>query len=214
MRPGSEFFVRSGRRGRVPRDRFTCGCRVRLFNLRDAPSRPLDWNASSSNREHVGTILSVHRRGEIAPLGLVSAHIRQARPSDAAAMHRVRMSVQENKLVSVALSERDYLLAVTETGRGWVVEWQGGIVAFAIGNSESGSIWALFTEPGHEGQGYGRQLHDIMVAWLWEQGHRQLWLTTEPGTRAERFYRAAGWTRIGEDSGDEVRFGLEKPGQT
>ena len=102
---------------------------------------------------------------------------------------------------------------VIRGSRGWVVEWQGTIVAFAIGNSENGSIWALFTEPDHEGQGYGRQLHDITVAWLWEQGHRQLWLTTEQGTRAERFYRAAGWKRIGEDSGDEVRFGLEKPGQ-
>jgi GNAT superfamily N-acetyltransferase len=125
-------------------------------------------------------------------------------------MHRVRMSVQENRLTSVALSEHDYVVAIEETGRGWVVELQGDIVAFAVGNAERGSIWALFVEPGNEGRGYGRQLHDIMVAWLWEHGHQQLWLTTEPGTRAERFYREAGWERVAEAPGGEVRFELKR----
>ena len=137
--------------------------------------------------------------------------IRQARPSDAAAMHRVRMSVRENRLVSVALSEQDYVTAIEETGRGWVVELQGIVVAFAVGNSQVGNIWALFVEPGHEGRGYGRQLHDIMIAWLWEQGHHQLWLTTDPGTRAERFYREAGWQQVGVVQGGEVRFELKRP---
>lgn len=137
--------------------------------------------------------------------------LRQARSADAAAMHRVRMSVQENRLVSMQLSERDYEGAIEETGRGWVIESQGNIVAFAIGDSVEGSIWALFVEPGHEGKGFGRQLHDVMVAWLWEQGHERLWLTTDPGTRAERFYEAAGWRRVGLSSRGEVRFELERP---
>jgi N-acetylglutamate synthase-like GNAT family acetyltransferase len=84
-------------------------------------------------------------------------------------------------------------------------------VAFAVGNSVSGSIWALFVEPGNEGKGYGRKLHDIMVTWLWEQGHHQLWLTTEPGTRAERFYGEAGWRRAGVAPGGEVRFEIKRP---
>lgn len=136
--------------------------------------------------------------------------IRQARPSDAAAMHRVRMSVRENVLVSMRLTEHDYVVAIEETGRGWVVELDGNIVAFAIGDKADGSIWALFVEPGHEGKGYGRQLHDIMIAWLWEQGHDRLWLSTEPGTRAERFYEAAGWRRVGLTSRGEIRFELER----
>jgi hypothetical protein len=32
-----------------------------------------------------------------------------------------------------------------------------------------------------------------MVHWLFEQGASQLWLNTSPGTRAQRFYEAAGW---------------------
>lgn len=143
----------------------------------------------------------------------MNCSIRQARPSDAAAMHRVRMSVRENRLVSVALTERDYVVAIEESGRGWVLELQGDILAFCIGNVQNGSIWALFVDPCHEGKGYGRRLHDLMVAWLWERGHDQLWLTTEPDSRAARFYEAAGWKRTGEASGGEVRFEIRRPGK-
>jgi GNAT superfamily N-acetyltransferase len=126
-------------------------------------------------------------------------------------MHRVRMSVKENRLTSIALSERDYVVAIEETGRGWVLELQGSIVGFAIANSENGSIWALFIEPGHERRGYGRELHEVMVAWLWEKGHDQLLLTTECCTRAERFYRKAGWKPVSGASGGELRLELKRP---
>lgn len=135
--------------------------------------------------------------------------IRQAVASDFAGMHRVRMSVLENRLVSRQLTEQDYRVEIETTGRGWVIELEGKIVAFAVGNAATGSIWALFVEPGHEGKGYGRQLHDTMVAWLREQGHDRLWLTTGPGTRAARFYEAAGWRQVGETA-DELRYELHK----
>lgn len=125
-------------------------------------------------------------------------------------MHRVRMSVQENRLISMKLSERDYVVAIEAAGRGWVLEEEGNIVAFAIGNAANGSIWALFVEPGHERKGYGRELHDIMIEWLWEQGHDRLWLSTDPGTRAEHFYTAAGWQRAGVTDGGEIRFELSR----
>jgi GNAT superfamily N-acetyltransferase len=137
--------------------------------------------------------------------------MRQARAADAAAMHRVRMSVAENRLTSVVLTEHDYVAALEDGGRGWVVEEEGKIVGFAVGNAKTGNIWALFVEPGYEGRGYGRQLHDAMVTWLWTQGSSQLWLTTERDTRAERFYREAGWTCIGMVDTGELRFELQRP---
>ena len=140
---------------------------------------------------------------------MASGVVRRAVASDIAGMHRVRMSVLENRLVSRQLSEQDYLVEIEATGRGWVIELEGNIVAFAVGNAATGGIWALFVEPGHEGRGYGRQLHDAMVAWLWQQGHDQLWLTTEPGTRAARFYEVAGWRQVGETA-DELRYELRK----
>jgi|SRR5688500_18542168 len=73
--------------------------------------------------------------------------IRQAQSSDVTAMHRVRLSVAENRLISVALSERDYVVAIEETGRGWVGELAGEIVAFSVGNSANGSVWACLSIP-------------------------------------------------------------------
>lgn len=127
-------------------------------------------------------------------------------------MHRVRMSVKENRLVSMQLTEAHYVEAIESRGRGWVVEVAGTIVAFAIGDTSDASIWALFVEPGFEGRGFGRQLHDEMVGWLWQQGHERLWLTTDPGTRAQRFYEAAGWRTVGPGTRGEVRLELHRPG--
>lgn len=137
--------------------------------------------------------------------------LRVARREDIPAMHRVRMSVRENVLVSTVITEADTLEAIEVSGRGWVVETRGEVVAFAVGNSKDGNIWALFVDPNHEGRGYGRRLHDTMVDWLWSQGLGRLWLTTDPGTRAERFYMAAGWKRTGTSERGEVRFELTAP---
>lgn len=120
--------------------------------------------------------------------------LRQAQRADIAAMHRVRLAVRENRLTSTALGEADYVAEIEASGRGWVIQAQREIVAFAVGNASTQNIWALFVAPGHEGQGHGRRLHDTMVEWLFAQGIERLWLSTGPGTRAQRFYGAAGWS--------------------
>lgn len=122
------------------------------------------------------------------------ALLRQALHGDIAAMHRVRLAVRENRLTSSALGEADYVAEIETNGRGWVIQVQREIVAFAVGNARTHNIWALFVAPGHEGQGFGRRLHDTMVEWLFDQGLERLWLSTGPGTRAQRFYAAAGWS--------------------
>jgi GNAT superfamily N-acetyltransferase len=116
--------------------------------------------------------------------------------------------VKENRLVSTIISDEDVRVAIEETGRGWVVEEDGEVVAFAIGNATTGNIWALFVRPESEGRGYGRQLHDAMVNWLFAAGLDRLCLTTEPGTRAQRFYEAAGWRLVGTTQSGELRYEL------
>jgi GNAT superfamily N-acetyltransferase len=140
--------------------------------------------------------------------------LRQATTEDIAGIQHVRRSVRENRLVSTVISDDDVRRAIEESGRAWVVESDDEVVGFAIGNAASGNIWALFVHPEHERRGYGRQLHDAMVAWLWSHGLDHLWLTTEPGTRAQRFYEAAGWQLVGPTAGGEVRYELhrETPG--
>jgi GNAT superfamily N-acetyltransferase len=136
--------------------------------------------------------------------------LRQATLADIVAMHRVRTSVRENRLVSTVISDDDYREHIETLGRGWVIEIGGEIVAFAIVNARDGNVWALFVHPEHERRGHGRRLHDAMIAWCWERGLSKLWLTTAPGTRAERFYAAAGWSRAGV-VGSELRFELISP---
>ena len=125
-------------------------------------------------------------------------------------MHQVRMSVRENRLSTLVLSESDYVLHIESLGRGWVVDDGGAIVGFAVGNAATGNIWALFVHPDHERRGYGRLLHTAMVEWLWEQGLDTLWLTTATGTRAQRFYEESGWRPTGETSSGELRFELRR----
>ena len=119
--------------------------------------------------------------------------------------------MRENRLVSTTIGDEDVRVAIEDTGRGWVVEEDGEIVAFAIANATSGNIWALFVRPQSERRGYGRQLHDAMVDWLFAAGLHRLWLTTEPGTRAQRFYEAAGWQLTGITDQGERRYEKWRP---
>ncbi len=137
--------------------------------------------------------------------------LRQARRDDVNEIQRVRHSVRENRLTSGAISDADVVDAIERTGQGWVVEAAGEIVAFAVGNPQTGNIWALFVDPRFEGMGYGRRLHDTMIAWLWARGLERLWLTTVPGTRAQRFYELSGWHNCGPIESGELRFELFRP---
>ena len=134
--------------------------------------------------------------------------LRQAVAGDIAGIQRVRRAVRENRLVSTVIRDEDVLEAIERTGRGWVVEAGGEIVGFAIGNATNGNIWALFVDPAHERRGYGRRLHDTMTQWLRSRGLGQLWLTTEPGTRAQKFYESAGWRFAGTTPRGEARYEL------
>ena len=143
-------------------------------------------------------------------MGLELAGLRRATVADIEGMHKVRMSVNENRLSDPArIGAEDYRALLEGAGRGWVFEIEGAIVGFAIGDHGQRNIWALFVAPGYEGRGIGRALHERMVRWLFEQGGDALWLTTEAGSRAERFYRAAGWEPRGEAPGGELRFELQ-----
>lgn len=138
--------------------------------------------------------------------------LREARTADIPQMHRIRLAVRENRLTSSAITEADYRPALEDWGRGWVVERDGRIVGFAIANVTSGNVWALFVDPDEEGRGHGRSLHDAMVDCLWSNGLARLWLTTQPGTRAQRFYEDAGWICVGEAELGQVRYEMARPG--
>jgi GNAT superfamily N-acetyltransferase len=134
-------------------------------------------------------------------------NLREATRADIARMHVVRMSVSENRLSDPRRVTPEHYREMLEVrGKGWVCEVAGRIVGFAIADAVDRSIWALFVEPGHEGRGIGRALHDVMVEWLFQAGSEPVWLSTDPGTRAARFYAAAGWTAERTLASGELRF--------
>jgi GNAT superfamily N-acetyltransferase len=111
-------------------------------------------------------------------------------------MSRMRLDVTENVLrdptrITVEMYE-DYL---EKSGRGWVAESAGEVVAFCYADKINASIWALFVKPGHEGRGLGKALLQQAADWLFELGHERVHLTTGADTRADRFYAAQGWRR-------------------
>lgn len=136
--------------------------------------------------------------------------IRVATWADIPGMHVVRRAVRENRLTSNVITEAHYVPAIGETGRGWVAERDGTVLGFAIGNRQTGDIWALFVDPDQEGQGIGRQLHDTMVAWLFTQGLPTLSLGTDPGTRAQSFYEKAGWQFVELLPNGDAMYTLER----
>jgi GNAT superfamily N-acetyltransferase len=135
---------------------------------------------------------------------------RQANSNDIPAMSRIRLSVTENVLSDPRrVTEAMYEDFLETSGRGWVAECEGEIVAFCYANKVDASIWALFVRPGHEGRGLGKSLLKQAVTWLFEIGHDCVHLSTTANTRADRFYAAQAWLRQ-PVSATEIAYTLTK----
>lgn len=132
---------------------------------------------------------------------------REAVLEDIPAIQVVRNSVKENMLSDPALvSDKDCEEYMFVRGKGWVCEMHGNILGFAIADLKDDNIWALFIHPDHEKKGIGKKLHQIMMDWYFDQEKEKVWLSTAPGSRAEGFYKAAGWKQTGITRSGEVKF--------
>ena len=133
--------------------------------------------------------------------------IRPATPADIPRIFEIRNSVGENRLSDPsAVTEADAVRFIGEDAL-WVWQEADGLVTgFSGSDKRAGSIWALFVAPGHDGKGIGRALLKTACDALREAGHRAATLSTEPGTRAERHYRADGWSLTGTNQKGELVF--------
>jgi GNAT superfamily N-acetyltransferase len=138
--------------------------------------------------------------------GAMTAHLRQALAADIPALWRVRYAVTENTLAPGRLSDEDVRRELEDTGRGWLIEDDGQVVAFAIANARSGNVWALFVHPAHQGRGHGSRLHAAMLAWLRAVAAPCPWLDTGAATRARAFYAREGWVAEAILSSGEIRY--------
>lgn len=136
--------------------------------------------------------------------------LRPATPADLPRVYEVRHGTAENRLTNPALVTDAEVSWYLEHAIFLVSEDADGIQGFTCVNHQTGYVWALFVIDGAQGRGHGTALLDAAMSRLREGGHRQAFLTTGPGTRAERFYLKKGWQSVGLSmQGDAVfRLGL------
>ena len=114
--------------------------------------------------------------------------------------------VHENRLSDpsrVTLADYDWHVAHAPIH---VWEDDGVIKGLSAGDPRDGSIWGLFVDPAFEGRGIGQALILAATNSIAAAGHRVAKLSTEPGTRAERFYLRNGWMAKGRTERGELIF--------
>ena len=124
--------------------------------------------------------------------------IREAKVEDITQIQIVRNAVKENVLSDPNLvTDKNCEEYITVRGKGWVCEVDNNIVGFAIADLKDNNVWALFIDPLFEKRGIGQKLHNTMLHWYFSQTDKTIWLGTAFNTRAEQFYRKAGWKEAG-----------------
>jgi len=142
----------------------------------------------------------------------MTSYIRAATPEDVDAIFAVRTSVTENLLTLTQLTEMGITKAsiarmIAESPCAWVAMEDGAVVGFSMINDESGSLFAAFVLPAHEGKGLGTALVRVAEDALFQR-HHVIWLETGRRTRAAEFYRHLGWGSETEITAHDIR--LEK----
>ena len=143
-----------------------------------------------------------------------TSRVRIATVADLPAIFDIRTSVRENHLDLAQLAERGVTPASMSTmldggdARTWVAEEDDSVVAFAMADARTGTVYALFVRPEREGRGFGRALLRTAEEWLFDAGWETIWLQTgrEPNMRAHGFYREAGWVQAGPAGHGDVRY--------
>ena len=134
--------------------------------------------------------------------------IRKATRADIPRLQEIRDTVRENKLRDPSRVPIDHYLWFIDNPGIFVWEEERKIVGFSEADPRDGSICALFMDEAYEGRGIAQALFQRACDVLRDAGYSRMWLTTDPGTRAERFYRRAGWDVTGVRNGELV---FEKP---
>jgi GNAT superfamily N-acetyltransferase len=145
------------------------------------------------------------------------AVIRAMRADDMSGTFRIRTSVTENALTleqleRMGITPANVAASLKGRARGWVAEEEGVVVAFAIADGETRSIFALFVARGYEGRGLGRALLDRAVRWLQSESSGAIWLTTAPDTRAAALYVRRGFAVTGREPDGSLRLELKSCG--
>ena len=134
--------------------------------------------------------------------------LRPATRADLPRIHEVRHGTAENRLTNPELVTEEEVAWYLDHAIFLVSEDATAVQGFTCVNHQTGYVWALFVIDEAQGRGHGSRLLNAAIARLREAGHRQAFLSTGAGTKAEAFYLAKGWQRIGVNLLGEVTFRL------
>lgn len=130
-------------------------------------------------------------------------HLRPAIPADLSRIWEIRHGTAENRLSNPASVTDEEVRWYMEKAIFLVSEDEEGMQGFGCANPQSSYIWALFVIDGAQGRGHGSALLSAMLEPLAALGHRQVYLTTGPGTKAVDFYKRRGFRETGISFGGD-----------
>jgi hypothetical protein len=133
----------------------------------------------------------------------------EAAVGDIPEMMDVRLLAQQNTLR--ASPEQDaarYRFQLNAGENGWICRVGGFLRGFAIIDTGTRQLSAVFVHPYFKRDGIGRYLHNAAVDRLFAQNNAPIQVVTEPGTDAERFFRKAGWRLVAENEHGDYLYEL------
>ncbi|MBF2083556.1 GNAT family N-acetyltransferase [Thermoleptolyngbya sp. C42_A2020_037] len=147
---------------------------------------------------------------------------REILPEDIQAIFDVRIATWHNdrgceELTQLGITHESVRDLLKNSHRGWLCEIDSRIIGFAMGNKSKGEMWVIAVLKEFEGKGIGKRLLSLVEEWLFSEGWKEIWLTTDPdeSTRAVGFYRHLGWKdwKIEPDEGRFMKKVVEQPYQ-
>ncbi len=139
---------------------------------------------------------------------MTSPRLRAATHADLPRIYEVRHGTAENRLADSGHVTDDEVAWYLDHAIFLVSEEAAAVQGFTCVNHQTGYVWALFVIDGAQGRGHGTGLLDAAMARLRKAGHRQAFLSTGRGTKAEAFYLAKGWQPMGLNLHGDVVFRL------
>ncbi len=116
--------------------------------------------------------------------------------------YEIRFSVYENIVHThqIRYLLREQALEDISQGGGWICKVDGVYAGMGFGIFiPEPIIGGLFIKPEYQSIGIGTELLHRVTEWFYQQGVKEIMLTTDEGSKAEFFYRKRGWVTVGND---------------